>query len=61
MEALFNALPVDVSFIDADDRVAFFSDPPGRIFPRSPAVIGRRVQNCHPPKSVATVERNNFV
>lgn len=57
LEALFNALPVDVSFIDADDRVAFFSDPPGRIFPRSPAVIGRRVQNCHPPKSVATVEK----
>lgn len=57
LDAMFQALPVDISFIDVDDRVAFYSDPPGRIFPRNPAVIGRRVQNCHPPKSVATVER----
>ncbi|HHT81073.1 MAG TPA: DUF438 domain-containing protein, partial [Spirochaetales bacterium] len=35
----------------------FYSDPPHRIFPRSPAVIGRKVQNCHPPKSVGTVEK----
>ncbi len=56
MEAMFKVLPFDLSFIGADDRVKFYSDPPGRIFPRSPAVIGRRVQNCHPPKSVATVE-----
>lgn len=56
MEAMFKVLPFDLSFIGADDRVKFYSDPPGRIFPRSPAVVGRRVQNCHPPKSVATVE-----
>ncbi len=57
LEALFRVLPIDVSFIGADDRVKFYSDPPHRVFPRTPAVIGRLVQNCHPPKSVATVER----
>jgi DUF438 domain-containing protein len=56
MEAMFKVLPFDLSFIGDDDRVKFYSDPPGRIFPRSPAVVGRRVQNCHPPKSVSTVE-----
>lgn len=57
LEAIFRVLPIDVAFIGSDDRVKFYSNPPHRIFPRSPAVIGRLVQNCHPPKSVATVER----
>lgn len=57
LEAIFKVLPVDVSFIGADDRVKFYSDPPHRVFPRSPQIIGRLVQNCHPPKSVATVEK----
>lgn len=56
LEAVFRVLPFDIAFIGADDRVKFYSDPPHRIFPRSPAVVGRLVQNCHPPKSVATVE-----
>ena len=56
LEAVFAVLPVDIAFIGSDDRVKFYSDPPHRIFPRSPAVIGRLVQNCHPPKSVAVVE-----
>lgn len=56
LASIFKVLPIDISFIGADDRVQFYSDPPHRIFPRSPAVIGRLVQNCHPPKSVATVE-----
>jgi len=56
LEAIFRVLPFDIAFIGADDRVKFYSDPPHRIFPRSPAVIGRLVQNCHPPKSVAVVE-----
>jgi len=56
LEAIFNVLPLDIAFIGSDDRVKFYSDPPHRIFPRSPAVIGRLVQNCHPPKSVAVVE-----
>ena len=56
LEAIFSVLPVDIAFIGSDDRVKFYSDPPHRIFPRNPAVIGRLVQNCHPPKSVAAVE-----
>jgi hypothetical protein len=49
------SLPVDMSFVDAQDNVAYYSDTGSRIFPRSPAVIGRNVQNCHPPKSVHMV------
>ncbi len=56
LERIFALLPFDISFIGSDDRVKFYSDPPHRIFPRSPQVIGRLVQNCHPPKSVSTVE-----
>jgi hypothetical protein len=54
---LFNNLPVDITFVDAQDRVAFFSEGPDRVFARSRAIIGREVQNCHPPKSMATVQR----
>ncbi|MDF1594304.1 MAG: DUF438 domain-containing protein [Desulfobacterales bacterium] len=50
-------LPVDLTFVDADDRVAFYSEGPERIFPRSPAIIGREVRNCHPPKSVHVVNK----
>lgn len=57
MIAMFNTLPVDITFVDADDRVAFFSEGPDRVFARSRAIIGRKVQHCHPPKSVDTVER----
>jgi PAS domain S-box-containing protein len=55
--ALFGTLPVDLTFVDADDRVRFFSEGPERIFARSRTVIGRKVQNCHPPASVGVVER----
>ena len=55
--AIFNALPVDVTFVDADDRVRFFSEGGGRVFARSKAIIGRKVQHCHPPASVNVVER----
>jgi hypothetical protein len=54
---LFSALPVDVTFVDADDRVAFFSEGPDRVFARSRAIIGRQVQHCHPPRSVEIVDR----
>jgi DUF438 domain-containing protein len=50
-------LPVDISFVNEQDEVLYYSASPERIFPRSPGVIGRRVQNCHPPKSVDTVEK----
>jgi DUF438 domain-containing protein len=50
-------LPVDLTFVGADDRVAYYSEGPERIFPRSPAIIGREVRNCHPPKSVHIVNK----
>ena len=55
--AIFSTLPVDLTFVDADDRVAFFSEGPKRVFARSRAIIGRLVQNCHPPRSVDVVDR----
>jgi hypothetical protein len=54
---LLSTLPVDITFVDADDRVAFFSEGRDRIFARTGAIIGRKVQHCHPPKSVHVVEQ----
>ncbi|MEW6266888.1 MAG: DUF438 domain-containing protein [Thermodesulfobacteriota bacterium] len=50
-------LPVDVTFVDENDRVAYYSQGKERIFPRSPAIIGREVRHCHPPKSLHKVNR----
>ncbi len=50
-------LPVDISFVDENDKVAYYSSTAERIFPRSPGIIGRSVQNCHPSKSVDVVTR----
>ena len=55
IDRMLTHLPVDLSFVDPEGRVQFYSDNPDRIFPRSPAVIGRNVANCHPPESVDTV------
>jgi len=52
-----NILPIDITFIDREDRVRYFSDNRDRIFVRTKAVLGRTVQNCHPPQSVAIVEK----
>jgi len=49
-------LPFDVTFVDENDTVRYYSDTKDRIFPRSPGIIGRAVQNCHPPKSVHVVQ-----
>jgi len=54
---LLNNLPVDITFVDENDKVRFFSRPKERFFPRSPAIVGRAVQNCHPPESVHIVEK----
>ncbi|MCG4564325.1 DUF438 domain-containing protein [Anaerosalibacter bizertensis] len=54
---IFNAIPGDMTFIDKDDIVKYFSQDENRIFPRTKAVIGRSVQNCHPPASVHVVEK----
>jgi len=54
--AILNTLPVDITFVDGDDRVRYFSDNGDRIFVRTKSVLGRKVQNCHPPQSLDRVE-----
>jgi DUF438 domain-containing protein len=56
IDLLLTHLPVDVSFVDAEDIVRYYSETEDRIFVRTPAVIGRKVQNCHPGKSVHVVD-----
>lgn len=55
IDLMMGVLPFDISFVDENDRVRFYSEG-DRVFPRSPAVIGREVRNCHPPKSLDKVE-----
>ncbi len=50
-------VPADLTFVDEEDIVRYYSAGAERIFPRSPAIIGRKVQNCHPPKSLHVVNR----
>lgn len=57
IKLIFNHLPVDITFVDENNRVCYFSTPPHRIFPRTAAIIGREVRNCHPPESVHVVEQ----
>jgi len=57
LETVLNTIPFDMTFVDADDTVRYFSHGKERIFGRSKAILGRKVQFCHPPKSVDTVER----
>ena len=52
---MLNNLPVDITFVDENDEVVYFSGTKHRIFPRSKAIIGRKVQNCHPSESVHIV------
>jgi DUF438 domain-containing protein len=56
LNLILTALPIDFQFVDEHDRVRFYSEGE-RIFPRSPGVIGRKVQNCHPPASVHKVQQ----
>jgi uncharacterized protein len=55
--SMLNVLPIDITFVDADDRVRYFSQSKDRIFVRSTSIIGREVKNCHPPNSVDKVVR----
>lgn len=57
LEALFVTLPVDITFVDKDDKVKFFSHSPNRVFERNRSIIGRDVRMCHPPHSVHIVEQ----
>ena len=57
VEAVLDSLPVDISFVDKEDRVKYFNKAGKRIFVRTKAVIGRKVQMCHPQKSVHIVNK----
>ncbi len=57
IEAIIDALPVEMSFVDDTDAVRYYSKGDMRIFKRTPAVIGRKVQDCHPQKSLHKVEQ----
>jgi len=57
LEAILGALPLDATFVDAEDRVRYFTAGRDRVFARSRAILGRKVQYCHPPSSVDTVDR----
>jgi uncharacterized protein len=53
---IFNNLPVDITFVDENDQVTYYSTPPDRIFIRTNAVLGRDVRNCHPSESMDVVQ-----
>ena len=55
LNSLLNTLPVEITFIDENDIVKYFNKPEKTIFVRTKAIIGRKVQNCHPAKSLDTV------
>ncbi|MGD6851776.1 MAG: PAS domain-containing protein [Candidatus Bathyarchaeia archaeon] len=57
LNPLLNTLPIEITFIDHTDTVRYFNNPPKMIFLRTKGVIGMKVQNCHPAKSLDTVNR----
>jgi hypothetical protein len=56
LDLVLGSLPLDFQYVDEHDQVRYYSEGE-RIFPRSPGVIGRKVQNCHPPASVHKVQQ----
>lgn len=54
---MLDMLPIDITFVGKDDTVKYFSQGAERVFPRTKAIIGRKVSNCHPPASVHIVEK----
>ncbi|MBW6458952.1 MAG: DUF438 domain-containing protein [Bacteroidales bacterium] len=57
LQAILNTLPVDMTFVDKDEKVRYFSQGKERIFHRSRAILNRDVKLCHPPSSVHVVEQ----
>ncbi len=57
LNRVLNTLPIDMTFVDKNDEVAYFSQSNERIFPRTTAIIGREVSACHPPASVHVVTK----
>ena len=57
IEAILDTLPVDITFVDKEDTVKYFNKSEGRIFVRTKAIIGRKVQQCHPQQSIHIVNK----
>ncbi len=57
LSRMLDTLPIDITFVGKDDTVRYFSQGAERVFPRTKAIIGRKVSNCHPPASVHIVEK----
>lgn len=57
LQAVLNTIPFDLTFVDKDDKVRYFTQGRERIFSRSRAILGRQVEYCHPPKSVHVVKQ----
>jgi DUF438 domain-containing protein len=57
IEVMLDTLPVEISFADKNDEVKYFNKNGDRIFPRPRGIIGRKVQQCHPKKSVHIVNK----
>jgi DUF438 domain-containing protein len=57
VDLLLTHLPIDVTYVDETDTVRYYSESQERVFTRAPAIIGRKVQNCHPPDSIHVVNR----
>ena len=56
VDIVFKALPANLTVIDENDEVLYFSNTPDRVFPRPVSIIGRNVEDCHPEKSLGKVE-----
>jgi DUF438 domain-containing protein len=57
LTAILNTIPFDMTFVDKDDQVRYFTQGKERIFARSRAILGRNVRQCHPPSSVHVIEK----
>lgn len=57
LDSVLNTLPFDITFVDAQDTVRYFNRLGRRIFPRARGVIGLKVQQCHPQKSIRIVNQ----
>ena len=55
IEAMLDAMPIEISFVDENDEVKYFNKNGDRIFPRPRSIVGKKVQQCHPQKSVHKV------
>ena len=55
IESMLDAMPIEISFVDENDEVRYFNKNGDRIFPRPRSIVGKKVQQCHPQKSVHKV------